>query len=300
MSKTLLFWPQVEKYKNYKPHENHNLSYKKDKYTTVVDWEKYHAIYSKKWLLDDLLLNIEYETINELKGISNKSIIIIVHDLGSLIKELDTLCEKNKIYLIHIGDEFFKNINNSIKIYKKCKFVFRPYYFFSNLKNIMHIPVGYKSSKSFYNEEKKYHWSFLGSVYKSSRNDMCEVFKRNFDNHYLRKTDHFNDNKSLHADEMYKIVSSSIYSLCPQGFNHPETYRLWEILENKSIPIVQDSLSIYDKILPGNNLIKINYWSEFLKIEKKIELDKTLNETLGWYNSYKKNLKEKIYNIINE
>lgn len=299
MNKVLLFWPQLKNYKD-KEYEQKDIAYKKDKHTTFVDWERYHVINSKKWIINDLLSKIELEIVEDCKNITNEKIIVISHNLKEISHALEEVTKDNKIFLIHLGDEFFSDLNNSLEIYKKCTYVFRPYFFFSNLKNILHIPVGYKSSENFYDEKKTYKWSFMGSVYKSSRHDMIDVFKKNFDNFFLHQTDHFADKKSLNSEEMYKIISSSTFSLCPQGFNHPETYRLWEILENKSIPIIQDTLSIYDKILPNNNLIKVKYWSEFLAIEKEINAEEILKKNLDWYNSYKTNLKNKIFGIIYE
>lgn len=227
MEKILLFWDDFVNYKN-KKFEINEISYKKNNNTTSVDWDKYHVVYSKKWLLDDLFSQINFEIIENIDYLNNKKIILVARDLKKNFLFYENFCSNNKVYLIHFGDEFLSDLNFSIKIYEKCYHVFRPYYFYSNLKNITHIPVGYKSSNNFYKEEKKYFWSFCGTIYKSSRHDMIDVFTKNFDNYFLHITHFFGDTKSLQPDEMYQNISKSIFSLCPNGFYHPETYRVFE------------------------------------------------------------------------
>lgn len=302
MKKILFYWPALNKY-NQGLFRSSQISFREDKDTSQsvsVDWSKYHVVNSKKWLMDDLFSEIKFEIVDRVNQCKNSEIILVIDNLRDKLQfyDYENICSNNKVYLIHVGDEFLYNLNWSINLYKKSFYVFRPYFFSSNIKNIMHIPVGYKKSNSFYKEEKKYFWSFCGTIYKSSRHDMFEVFTKNFDNYFLHITSFFGDNNSLEADEMYKKISSSIISLCPSGFYHPETYRIFEILENNSIPIIQDSNLIYDKILPNNNLIKINFWSDFLKIEKTLNYEDLLKTNINWYSNYKKELKLQIKKII--
>ena len=41
---------------------------------------------------------------------------------------------------------------------------------------------------------------------------------------------------------MNKILVSTEFIPCPNGFFHPETYRLYEALESGCIPIVENAL----------------------------------------------------------
>lgn len=297
MERVIFFWNDLNNYKN----KNLNITqiaFKKDKNTTKVEWDKYHVINSQKWLMNDLLSEINFDITENITNSKNNKIILVATDIKKNFSFYENICSNNKVFLIHIGDEFLTNLDFSIKIYQKSYYVFRPYYFYSKLKNVMYIPVGYKSSNNFYKEEKKYFWSFFGTIYKSSRHDMIDVFIKNFDDYFLHITKFFGDPKGLDADEMYKQISRSRFSLCPTGFYHPETYRVFEVLENNSIPVIQNPYSFYEKILPNNNFIKINLWSDFLKIVKNINYEKLLNLNVNWYLNYKKDLKLKIKKII--
>ena len=53
-----------------------------------------------------------------------------------------------------------------------------------------------------------------------------------------------------------------IFLPCPNGFVHPETYRLYEALECGCIPIVENAYRYYDRLFPSNPFIKIDKWSE--------------------------------------
>ena len=295
--KVLLLWLNHQNIKS-QINSNKPLSFKQNTENVSIDWERYHYINSKQWIVEDLLSEINFTEIETLDNLEKKKIIVITSQIIENLDSLHEICSKNEIILIHLGNEFLNNMKQNLEIYKKCYCVLRPYFFFSNLKNICHIPVGYKKSNKFYKEKKKFTWSFLGTIYKSSRNDMLEIFSHKFENFYLHKTNYFNDSKSLSSDEMYKIISESNFSPCPQGFYHPETYRLFEILENNSIPIVLDHNNFFEKILPNNNLIKVKYWQEFTKIYDQIDLEKTQKSNLNWYSNYKNNLKLKIKNII--
>ena len=295
--KVLLFWLNHQDLSS-ESIANEPLSSKQSKTNVAVEWEKYHFINSKKWIIEDLLSEVGFTEINSLKNLEKKKVIIITSKIVENFNKLEKICSSNEVILVHLGNEFLNNMEKNIEIYKKCYCVLRPYFFFSNLKNICHIPVGYKKSNKFYKEKKKFTWSFIGTIYKSSRNDLIEVFKEKFNNFYFHKTDYFNDKKSLSSDEMYKIISESVFSPCPQGFYHPETYRVFEVLENNSIPILLDHNNFFEKIFPNNNLIKVKYWKEFIKKYDQINTEESLELNLKWYFNYKNNLKLKIKNII--
>lgn len=292
MKEILFYWSDLNSSKKNFIDTN-SISFRENKNTVTVDWKKYHVTYSKKWLLDDLLSDIKFKVIDDIDKCKNKEIILVMNNLTEKLSfyKYENICLNNKVFLIHLGDEFFHNLELSLNIYKRSYYIFRQYYFLSDFKNLMHIPLGYKSSNNFYKSSvKDFFWSFCGTIYKSSRHDMIDVFTKNFKNYFLHKTDHFADQKSLTADKMFEIISKSQFTLCPQGFYHPETYRVFETLENNSVPIIEDSYSIYNKILPNHSFITIRYWSEFLKIYKNLNYDDVLSSNLNWYSNFKKNL----------
>ena len=61
---------------------------------------------------------------------------------------------------------------------------------------------------------------------------------------------------------MSEVLSSTEFIPCPNGFFHPETYRLYEALECECIPIVENAYKYYERLLPNNPFIKIDKWAE--------------------------------------
>ena len=120
---------------------------------------------------------------------------------------------------------------------------------------------------------------------------------------YSHKTKSFNE-KIIEVNEMSEILSSTIFIPCPNGFVHPETYRLYEALECECIPIVENSYKYYDRLFPGNPFLKIDKWIEAKSIISKWENDQVKNkqeECKIWWKNYKitlqENIKEKIESL---
>ena len=65
------------------------------------------------------------------------------------------------------------------------------------------------------------------------------------------------DQDILEVNNMNEILSLTTFIPCPNGFVHPETYRLYEALQCDCIPIVEDSYKYYDRLFPGNPFIKV-------------------------------------------
>ena len=100
---------------------------------------------------------------------------------------------------------------------------------------------------------------------------------------------------------MSDIFSSTEFMPCPNGFFHPETYRLYEALECESIPIVENAYKYYDRLFPNNPFIKINKWVDakpVLKMWKKNQIDEKKEECKIWWKDYKNKLQESIKNTI--
>ena len=91
---------------------------------------------------------------------------------------------------------------------------------------------------------------------------------------------------------MNDILSSTEFIPCPNGFFHPETYRLYEALQCGCIPIVEDTYKYYDRLFPDNPFLKINKWIEAKDIIFKWEEDKIKKkkeECKTWWLNFKKN-----------
>ena len=101
---------------------------------------------------------------------------------------------------------------------------------------------------------------------------------------------------------MSKILSSTDFIPCPNGFFHPETYRIYEALECECIPIVENAFKYYDRLFPNNPFIKVDKWIEAKNLIKEWNEKRVLekkNECKIWWKNYKNQLKEELFIKIN-
>ena len=103
-------------------------------------------------------------------------------------------------------------------------------------------------------------------------------------------------------DEMSEVLSSTEFLPCPNGFVHPETYRLYEALECECIPIVENAYKYYDRLFPDNPFIKIDKWSQAKTIIKewgKDTIKQKREECKIWWKKYKASIQDFVKNKIN-
>tara|TARA_Y100000590_G_scaffold7829_1_gene9865 strand:+ start:586 stop:1476 length:891 start_codon:yes stop_codon:yes gene_type:complete len=264
-------------------------------------WGIYHKKNSHLWIYE-ILKKIEYNIIeNESKLEKNDILIIIDSSIEEKVKfyeKLKLICAK--IFLFNLGDE--NGSYDLSPIYKNCTYVWRTFCSNKYFKNsqVKCIPIGYKSGVL--NKEKnirKYKWAFVGTPHKSSRHDL--IFQlSDIEPFFSHKTQKF-DEKIISVDEMSEALSSTHFIPCPNGFVHPETYRLYEALECGCIPIVEDTYNYYDRLFPNNPFIKVNKWSDAKPIIKGWEeeqIKRKKSECEVWWSEYKNNLQEFIRNKV--
>ena len=189
-----------------------------------------------------------------------------IEEKNELYIKLKLIC--SKIFLFHLGDE--SGAYDLISIYKNCNYVWRTFCsnkYFKNNK-VKCIPIGYKSGVlNKQKKNRKYKWAFTGTPHKSSRHDLLFQFS-DIKPFFCHKTDKF-DEKIISVDEMSKVLSDLlIFIPCPNGFVHPETYRLYEALQCECIPIVESAYEYYDRLFPNNPFIKVNKWADARPIIK--------------------------------
>ena len=264
-------------------------------------WGVYHKKNSNIWIYE-ILKKIKYNIIeNETNLEKNDTLIIIdssVEKKIELYSRLKLIC--SKVFLFHLGDEF--GLHNLSSIYDSCNFTWRVFCsnkYFENNK-VKCIPIGYKSGvTNKQNNNRKYKWSFTGTPHKSSRHDLLFQFS-DIKPFFCHKTQKFNQ-KIISVDEMSKILSSTEFVPCPNGFFHPETYRLYEALECGCIPIIENTYRYYDRLFPNNPFIKINKWADaksLMKEWKKNKIEQKKEECKIWWQEYKSQLQESIKNKI--
>jgi len=261
-------------------------------------WGNYHKKNSDKWIFE-ILNKVKFNIIDKIENVENEDILLIV-DSSVETKEdfynkLKLIC--SKIFLIHLGDE--SGLYNLSNIYNNCNHVWRSFctsQYFNNNK-VSCLPIGYKSGTFFKNKtgERKYKWSFLGTPHRSSRHDILFQLS-DIEPSFCHKTSKFNQ-KIIEVDQMSEILSSTDFVPCPNGFFHPETYRVYEALECGCIPIVEDSYKYYDRLFPNNPFIKIKKWNDAKEVilnwsEDKI--NKKRDECKNWWSDYQNKLQNDI------
>ena len=266
-------------------------------------WGNYHKDFSDKWIYY-LLNKLQFKIIQNEKDIESEDTLIIVD--SSIEKKSDfytrlrLMC--SKVFLIHLGDE--TGTYDLSPVYNNCNFIWKAFctnkYF--NSKKVNCLPIGYKSGvvlKSTKND-RKYKWAFIGTSHKSCRHDLLFQLS-DIKPSFSYKTKNFNE-KIIEVDEMSEILSSTIFIPCPNGFVHPETYRLYEALECECIPIVENSYKYYDRLFPGNPFLKIDKWKDAKNIIMSWDNDqikKKQEECKFWWNEYKQNFQNTILKEIN-
>ena len=265
-------------------------------------WGLYHKENSNTWIYE-ILKEVKYNVIENERNIENGDILIIVDSsIEKKIKQYEKLkliC--SKIFLFHLGDE--AGVYESSLVYKNCNYVWRTFcsnrYF--NNKLVKCIPIGYKSgilNKKF--DNRKYKWAFIGTPHKSSRQDLLFQLS-DIKQFFCHKTEQFNK-KIITVNEMSEVLSSTEFLPCPNGFVHPETYRLYEALECECIPIVENAYKYYDRVFPNNPFIKIDKWSQAKTIVKDWDKDKIKQkreECKIWWERYKVDIQNFVKNKIN-
>ncbi len=266
-------------------------------------WGKYHKKSSDQWIYE-ILKKVKYNVIESITSLEKDDILIIadssVEEKGQLYTELNLIC--SKIFLFHLGDEF--GFHNLSPVYDNCDYIWRPFCsskYFDNNKKVKCIPIGYKSGVLKKDKgNRKYKWAFTGTPHKSSRHDLLFQFS-DIKPFFCHKTQKF-DVKIISVDEMNEVLSSTEFTPCPNGFFHPETYRVYEALECGSIPIVENAYKYYDRLFPNNPFIKIDKWADAKPIINgwgNDQINKKREECKIWWDGEKNSIQDFIEQKIN-
>ena len=270
--------------------------------TSDFGWGLYHKNNSDKWIYN-ILNKVNYNVVKDLKDLKQNDVLIIVdssiHKKNDLYQKLKLTC--SKIFLIHLGDE--SGIYDLSTVYNNCSFVWRTFcsnkYF--NSKKVSCIPLGYKSGTIYQKNTniRKYKWAFIGTPHKSSRHDLLFQLS-DINPSYSYKTKKFNE-KIMQVYEMNEILSSTEFVPCPNGFVHPETYRLYESLECACIPIVENTYKYYDRLFPNNPFLKVDTWKAAKSLIKQfsdVKIKNKRDECKIWWDNYKSEIQQSVKNKI--
>ena len=269
-------------------------------------WWGEYFLNHKDWI-NLMIKDLNYKLIDQLENINSDDLVLIIDcDISKKVEFYSNLKKKiKKIYLFHLGDEASTDLNSNV--YEKFEFVWKNYFNnkFKSVKNCAFFPLGFKSKENFKKinlGERKYIWSFSGTIHGSSRYDMLYQLKDILPNN-IKLTTEFGSKDSLNSEKYYEIICNSIYVPVPHGFFHPETYRFYEALEAGCIPLVENPHNFYDFIYPNNPIQKLTTWTEakkFIKESYKNESLKSeyLEELDYWWKNLIKDFQKNISNKI--
>tara|TARA_Y100000590_G_scaffold463718_1_gene631177 strand:+ start:4297 stop:5184 length:888 start_codon:yes stop_codon:yes gene_type:complete len=287
-------------------HNQNQLNLENRTNKDIVDqtWGDYHKNSSDKWIFN-ILKKIEFKKIENQNNLDSGDILLVVDSSvekkQELYSKLKLIC--SKMFLIHLGDE--SGSYDLTNIYNNFDFVWRTFCLnkFFNNPQVNCIPIGYKSGVFLkkQNEERKYKWTFIGTPHRSSRHDLLFQFSE-IEPSYCYKTSKFNE-KIIETNTMTEILSSTEFIPCPNGFFHPETYRVYEALECECIPIVENAFKYYDRLFPDNPFIKVDKWIDAKPIIQgwnKEKINKKREECKLWWINYQNLLQDQIYKKISK
>lgn len=272
---------------------------------------------------DYLLKDVEYNKKNitdDPKTFNNKTIIIyssmnehIPKNIYNLIKNIN--CE---YMLFHMSNEWpwvyypkIKNFPNTLNVtrdkYGNAKHVFRNYWNpLFDCDVVTHLPIfwqnGFLNNSHATENTKTYKTAFIGSM-KNDRPKMIRIMEK-MGNSYIHKTSGWLTDDIITVDEQVKVYSKTVLCPCPMGGSHPEVFRLCEILESKSIPVIVEYFDFeyhnriygYDSPIP-----KIKQWEDLPKVYNNIlkqGIHKVQQRIDCWYQDFKNRTKNNFQSIL--
>lgn len=272
----------------------------------LLGFEYYHLIYDlfARFDVKPVVLN---ESLIELDLFIENAVICYGCRGPEISKKAsDYINEYNRrglnFFIVHFGDEWLRN---SCRQYKLAKHVFRNYWYKSDFSNVTFIPLGPK--KGFFEEtesivsfhDKEFDISFAGEI-KFDRQEMLATVNR-FKHKFVHITKKWECKTALTDKKLYQIYKKSALVPCPSGTN-VDTFRIIEALESGAAPVVKlyGNHSYYDNIFGVNPFLKVSNWVDLIDVGKFIykEQDKYLHFLNAWYLNFKKELQDKIYDVI--
>lgn len=151
---------------------------------------------------------------------------------------------------------------------------------------------------------KKYIWCFMGQVHsQGSRAEMVKALKKTGGQYYCNVSSGWQSKDSLSTQDYKKILEQSIFVPCPRGNSSLDTFRLYEALESKSIPIVESGQYWHNLLGESHPLIDCSSWegaaSDMLTLSQDEEWLRNYSTKLFlWWKEYKLSLNSKIKTIL--
>jgi small-conductance mechanosensitive channel len=172
--------------------------------------------------------------------------------------------------------------------------------------SVTHLPIfwqnGFLDNPRAKNVEKLYKTAFVGSL-KNDRKKVIEIMQTMGDC-FVHESSGWMSNDIISVDKQAEAYSKSVLCPCPMGGCHPEVFRMCEILESKSIPVIVEYFDFeYHNRIYGyaSPIPKIKYWEDLPKVYKDIEkqgIQETTQRIQNWYQNWKVRTKNKFQSTL--
>jgi hypothetical protein len=235
--------------------------------TPATDWTLIWTIdplklWEAEWIRHLLSRLITHEVVDSSPPTSTRCLVVLSDDGQSVRRTLQNrnylttrASTSSVLGLVHLSDEWFKA---SVQYYDFAAFTIRLGHWATHYPdNVLTLPVGVSSafvrSQPAHEPfavrpagERTHLWSFLGQIHsKPTREAMREAFA-DVPNGYVFETSRWNDPNRLTDVEYRRILSDSVFSLCPRGWSavghcSVDSFRTYESAEAGAIPIVDSS-----------------------------------------------------------
>ncbi len=215
------------------------------------------------------------------------------------------VAENRNFKVIHCSDEFCKD-NISWYSLPNCKGVIRNYYRpeCESMANVVQIPLGYSAvGHDSTVSEQKYTWSFEGTSWfnRDNKLSILDSVKPNFSKLYPK----WYDPSSSTLEDFFKRLQESVFVPILRG-NHFETFRLYETIEARSIPIIvrEEGDEVFWTWLKSHlPILEIKSYDHAVQVmnffmSNKEHLEKYRNEIYNAYIKWKNECKIKVRTLI--
>lgn len=204
--------------------------------------------------------------------------------------------------LVHLTDE---GSDNDVSSYPNCDFVVRNFLRKGMQEHVLTIPLGWtvgtrctEPDRSTY--DRTLNWSCIVHRVDASRAELSHVFS-DLPNGMFYAVDHHGPR--LSTDKMSEIYRNSNFVPCPSGRITPESFRVFEALENGAIPIVPKT--DYWHLCYGIDFpaIQVNNWHEAkdtIKImsENPAVVEKYRRHCIDWWTESKRKTKLQVEQLV--
>ena len=199
-------------------------------------------------------------------------------------------------WLLHLSDETYEG---GYQYYANFKGVLRNYWsgIFAS-PGILQFPLGHAAglTHNLPNLEagrRSYLWDFAGAAGKGSRPDMIRALSA-IGPSFCLITDGPSPVESLGREAYQRILADSVFTPCPMGNVHLESFRLYEALECGSIPILEKrvTLDYFTRLFGPHPIPTFVSWTKAATFMARLRNDseglrRLQAECVNWWSAYK-------------